>query len=275
MRIISLAVRRPSFGFGGVVAVLPGWIALDVFDGHVAHHAIAAGDLDGEAGEGHEGVGEAGIGFAPDEALHAAHGGAEDEAEVVDVEAVEEHLVLRADHVVVVVVGELHAQAVGGFGGFALADVGGEDEEVFVDVEGLAGAEEDVGEDGIEEGVGVAAGAVEEKDGVVDVAGGVAVRGAEGEVVELEFGEGFAGAEVEVVGDVVAGRAGVGGRGRGCGGGRGHGLGGGGGGGERWLAMRREDRLQHGRLRGGCGLRALAKCRGLSTSLRFGRDDEF
>ena len=29
------------------------------------------------------------VGFAPDEALHAAHGGAEDEAEVIDVEALE------------------------------------------------------------------------------------------------------------------------------------------------------------------------------------------
>ncbi len=88
----------------------------------------------------------------------------------------------------------------------------------LVDVERLAGAEEDVGEGGIEERVGVAAGAVEQKDGVVDVAGRVAMRGAEGEVVELEFGEGFAGAEVEVAGDVVAGRAGVHrpGRGRRC-----------------------------------------------------------
>src|SRR6185437_11487292 len=60
---------------GGVVAVVPGGVALDVFDGHVAHHAVAAGDLGGEAGEGHERVGEAGVGFAPDEGLHAAHGG--------------------------------------------------------------------------------------------------------------------------------------------------------------------------------------------------------
>ena len=71
-------------------------------------------------------------------------------------------------------------QAVGGLGALAVADVVGEDEEIFGDVEGLAGAEEDVGEDGIEEGMGVAAGAVEQEDGVVDVAGRVAVGRAEG-----------------------------------------------------------------------------------------------
>ena len=156
--------------------------------GHVAPHAVAAGEFDGEAGEGGEGVGELGVGLAPDEGLHAAHGGAEDEAEVIDVEAFGEHGVLGGDHVVVVVLGEVHAEAVGGFGGLAVADVVGEDEEVLCDVEGLAGAEEDVGEDGVEEGVGVAAGAVEEEDGVVGVAGGVAMGFAEGEVVEVQFG---------------------------------------------------------------------------------------
>ncbi len=70
-----------------------------------------------------------------------------------------------------------------------MADVVGEDEEVLGDVEGLAGAEEDVGEDGVQERVGVAAGAVEEEDGVVGVALRVAVGFAEGEVVEVEFGE--------------------------------------------------------------------------------------
>ena len=70
---------------------------------------------------------------------------------MVDVQAFDEHLVLRADHVVVVVLGELHAEAVGRFGGLAVADVVGEDEEVLGDVERLAGAEEDVGEDGVEQ----------------------------------------------------------------------------------------------------------------------------
>ena len=105
-----------AFGrLGGVVAVLPGGIVLDVFDGHVAPHAVAAGELDGEAGEGSEGVGELRVGFSPDEGLHAAHGGAEDETEMIDVEAFGEHGVLAGDHIVVVVLREVHTEAVGGF----------------------------------------------------------------------------------------------------------------------------------------------------------------
>jgi hypothetical protein len=50
--------------------------------------------------------------------------------------------------------------------------------------------------------MGVASGAVEEEDGVIYVAGGVAMWGAEGDVLKLEFGEGFAGAELEVLDDV-------------------------------------------------------------------------
>ncbi len=188
-------------GLGGVVAVLPGGIVFDGVDGHVAHHAVAAGEGGGETGKGGEGVHELRVGFAPDEALHAAHGGAEDKAEVIDVQALGEHDLLRANHVVVVVVGEVHVQAVGGLGRLAMTDVVGEDEEVLRDVEGFAGAEEDVGEDGVEERVGVAAGAVEEEDGVVGVALRVAVRCAEGEVMEVEPPEGFTGLEVEV-GDV-------------------------------------------------------------------------
>jgi len=105
-----------------------------------------------------------------------------------------------------------------------VADVVGEDEEIFGDVEGLAGAEEDVGEDGVHQRVGVAAGAVEEEDGVVGVAVGAAVGLAEGDVVEVELLDGLAVFEVEV-GDVVGAVLGgpftgsglrVGGYGRGC-----------------------------------------------------------
>ena len=41
-------------GLGCVLAVLPGGIVLDGLHGHVAPHAVAAGEFDGEAGEGRE-----------------------------------------------------------------------------------------------------------------------------------------------------------------------------------------------------------------------------
>jgi hypothetical protein len=72
-----------------------------------------------------------------------------------------------------------------------VADVIGEDEEVFGDVEGLARAEEYVGKDRTEERVGAAAGSVEEQDGVVGMAVGSAVGFAKGQVVELQFGKRF------------------------------------------------------------------------------------
>ena len=61
-----------------VVAVVPGGIVADRLHGHVAPHTVAPGDLDGQAGEGRQRVGELRVGLAPDEGLHAAHRGAED-----------------------------------------------------------------------------------------------------------------------------------------------------------------------------------------------------
>jgi hypothetical protein len=45
---------------------------------------------------------------------------------------------------------------------------------------------------------------VQDEHGVVDMTLGVAVRRAEGAVVEAKFGQGFAGMEVEVARGVVA-----------------------------------------------------------------------
>ena len=122
-------------------------------------------------------------------------------------ETFEEHLVLAPNHVVVIVLGEAHAEAVRGPGALAVADVIGEDQEVARDVERLAGAEEHVGEDAVEERMRVAAGAVQEEHGVVDLACAVVVRRAEGQIVQLQLGQGFTGAEAEVLRGVVAGRA--------------------------------------------------------------------
>ena len=64
-----------------------------------------------------------------------------------------------------------------------MADVVGEDDEILGDVERLARAEEDVGEDGVEQRVGAAAGTVQQQDDIVGVAIGVAVQRPEREVV--------------------------------------------------------------------------------------------
>jgi len=58
--------------------------------------------------------------------------------------------VLRANHVVIGVPGKLHAEAVGGLAGLAVADVVGQDDEVFFDIKRLVGAEEDVRKNGVE-----------------------------------------------------------------------------------------------------------------------------
>jgi hypothetical protein len=107
-------------GLMRVIAVVPGGIVADRLHGHVAPHTVA----------GRQRVGEVRVGLAPDEGLHTAHRGAEDESKMVDLQAVNKHLVLRADHVVVGVAGKLHAEAVGRLAGLAVADVVGEDDEV-------------------------------------------------------------------------------------------------------------------------------------------------
>ena len=149
--------RDQAAGLGGVFAVFPLGIAGDRIDDHLAQHAVAAGDLDGQAGERHQGVHEVGIGVAPDPGVHAAHGGAHDEAEVIDFQAFGEQLVLRPHHVAVAVLGEAHVQAVARAAGFAVADAVGEDDEVGRGVEELAGAEELAGELLAEKAAAVAA----------------------------------------------------------------------------------------------------------------------
>jgi hypothetical protein len=116
---------------------------------------------------------------------------------MVDLHVVEHHA-LAAHHIVVVIGGEVRVEAVGGLGTLAVADVVGQDEEILRDVERLAGAEEHIREQGVQQRVGTAAGAMEQEHGIIDVAGGVAVGRAEGEVVQLELRQRLSGAEAEV-----------------------------------------------------------------------------
>ena len=95
---------------------------------------------------------------------------------MIDVEALDQHGVLGRDHVVIVVVREVHTQSVGRLARFAVADVVRQDDVEPCDVEGLAGPEEHVGKDRVEKRVRIATGSMQKQDGVIGVPGCVAVR---------------------------------------------------------------------------------------------------
>ena len=78
-------------------------------------------------------------------------------------------------------------ETVGRLGGVSVADVVGQDEEIFVAVEGLTRAEENVGEEWIEQAAAIAAGTVQQEDSVVDLAACSAMRLAQGEVMQVEL----------------------------------------------------------------------------------------
>ena len=123
---------------------------------------------------------------------------------MVHAQALSEKLVLRRDHVAVVVLGKVRVQAVARLARFSVANVVGQDDEVTRGIEKLSGTEEDVSKLRGEELMSCPAGAVENEDDVGDFAARIFCRFAEGRVVQAELGERLAGLEMEVVGDVVA-----------------------------------------------------------------------
>jgi hypothetical protein len=142
--------------------------------------------------------------LAPDEGVHAAHRGAEDQSQLLHPQLFGEHPVLRADHVVIVVFRELHAHPVAGLRRAAVAEVVGQDHIIFARIEKLAGAEELVRELRLEELLSRAAGAVKDHHGVGNIALLVALRRAERRVVHLDFGQLFAGAKGKILEDRIA-----------------------------------------------------------------------
>ena len=98
-------------------------------------------------------------------------------------EAVDQHGVLRGNHVVIVVVRKAHAQAVRRFARFTVPDVIGKDEVILLDIKRLPRPEENVGKDRVEEGMTIAPRAMQQKHGIVGMPRRVAVRHAEREVV--------------------------------------------------------------------------------------------
>ena len=61
-----------------------------------------------------------------------------------------------------------------------------------------ARAKEDIGKERIQKGMRIAASAVKQKDCIIGMARGVAVRRTKREVMQLEFGERFTGPEAEI-----------------------------------------------------------------------------
>jgi hypothetical protein len=80
---------------------------------------------------------------------------------------------------------EAHAQAIGRLARFAVANIVGKDNVEPGYIEGLPRPEENVGEDGVEQRMGVSSRAVKQQHGVVSMAGRIAVRLAQREVVQV------------------------------------------------------------------------------------------
>ena len=135
--------------------------------------------------------------------MHAAHRSAKDQAKVVHAQSFFDQFVLQRHHVRVFVAREMRMEPVAGLAGFAVADVVGKNQEIFVGVEQLAGTEERSGEDGLKKTVASPPGAVENQHRVGGAAGGVLEGLAERVVVETDFRQCLAGLEMEIVDGVV------------------------------------------------------------------------
>ena len=82
-----------------VVAVVPSRIETNVVDHNLAHHAVAAGDFDGQAGKQKHRIEIAGIRFAPHETFHAPHRRANKQMNVIHLQSLGKKYLRRAHHV--------------------------------------------------------------------------------------------------------------------------------------------------------------------------------
>ncbi len=178
-------------GLLGVVAALPVGIVADRVDDEAAHHPVAARHLGGLGRHRHQRVHEAGMRDTPDPGVHAAHGVAEHEPHVAQTQTLRRQPVLRLHHVIVVVAGKFRPHAVGGLGGFAVADPVRQHDEILGGVERFAWAEQLAGEArGQHAGAG-AGGAVQDQNRL-------ARRLADGAVVHAQLRHHLAGVEAEI-----------------------------------------------------------------------------
>ncbi len=106
---------------------------------------------------------------------------------------------LGVDHVVVAVVREARAQAVAGLARLAMADAVAQDDVVTRRVQHAARPEQLAGKLRPQELGAAAAGAVRDQHGVVHHASRVALRRADGAVMNAQFGQFFTGRELEIL----------------------------------------------------------------------------
>ena len=94
---------------------------------------------------------------------------------------------LRGDHVVVVILRKMSVHAVTGLAGFSVADVVRQNDVVTSDIKKLSGPEEDAGELRRKELRAGAAGAVQEQNGIRNVAVRVAHGRPKGRIVHAQL----------------------------------------------------------------------------------------
>ena len=121
---------------------------------------------------------------------------------MIDVQRFQQHLVLRADHVVISVVRKLHPQAVGRLARLTMPDLIREDDEVFPDIQQLPRTKEDVGKHRVEERVCIPARAMNQEDRIGGVPCSVVPGLPESYVMKAQIRQRLARAETEIA-DVV------------------------------------------------------------------------
>src|SRR2546429_8907708 len=144
------------------------------------------------------------ISFSPHKGVHAAHRCAEDQAQMVYADAFAKKLVVRGDHVVIVVLRKARVQSVAGLRRFPVTNAVGKNDEVAVRVQELPGTEELSSKLLLEELLARAAGTVKNQNGVCDASLRVAHRLAKRGVVQAQFRQRFARPEFEIFDDEIA-----------------------------------------------------------------------
>src|SRR5713101_2067274 len=132
--------------------------------------------------------------------MHAAHGRTHYQAQMLYAELVEETL-LRQNHIAVFVMREARVQTVARLARLTVPDVVGKNDVVFFGIQQLAGAEELIGKPRVQESAAGSAGAVQDQYRVV------ALKSADGRVVQAQLVQLFAAGEAEVLEDYIAFRS--------------------------------------------------------------------